>query len=520
MQPVKVSRIEKAVIAVPPVQDFYFTPHRFSSLGAQIVSNLLNQKGIKTTLFQFPLLRKKPLSIPLPPELSYLRAHLLPGESGKLSFFSKYKQYGPPFEQCAEAITSETPDLCFVSCFAFCYAPAAIKLAEQVKKRNPSIVVIAGGAGVSAFPEYFLNTFCIDYTISGEAEVSVGPFIHYLMEPGSKPDEIPGLGWKSAQGMHFSQSREFAGGNQIQPCFSRTGGSFSFSISLSRGCPLRCNFCSNHLSHGDTFRHCNDENFRKAAIELNGELSSSDPVCINFEDDNLLLDYDFWIRCLKELKSQFPQVRFFAENGIDYRLLTPSRCNELIELGFSQFNLSLGSADTGILRGSNRAADLQLYDNILSIAATADIPVVTYFICGLKQETRQSIAENLSFLSHRPTLAGISLFYAVPGIPGFEHRAQFKKASPVLCAGSSAFPWNGSIGTETLITAFRLARFVNLLKSATKSDTDTLLISKILESGRLHTSTRTKTGAIEISEVPGHDSELVRAFLKLYKKGR
>jgi hypothetical protein len=39
-----------AAVVVPPLRDFYFTRHRFSSLGAAIVASLLKREGLQVDI--------------------------------------------------------------------------------------------------------------------------------------------------------------------------------------------------------------------------------------------------------------------------------------------------------------------------------------------------------------------------------------------------------------------------------------------------------------------------------------
>ncbi|MDO9263780.1 MAG: hypothetical protein Q7U02_07430, partial [Desulfosalsimonadaceae bacterium] len=106
---------------------------------------------------------------------------------------------------------------------------------------------------------------------------------------------------------------------------------------------------------------------------------------------------------------------------------------------------------------------------------------------------------------------GISLFYPVPGIPDYTDTRIFDRGPPSLCAGSSAFPWNGSLTTGQMVTAFRLARLVNLLKSDYQTDMDKALIDHVKRHHQLYTLE--KTGKYKkIIPVPNMDAEMVRLF--------
>ena len=87
-----------------------------------------------------------------PGELDFLTLHIIENEVGKLSFFTRYQRFGPPLPECAVQVVQSAPDVVFISCFAFCYAYPALELARQIGILHPHVVIVMGGAGVSAYP--------------------------------------------------------------------------------------------------------------------------------------------------------------------------------------------------------------------------------------------------------------------------------------------------------------------------------------------------------------------------------
>jgi hypothetical protein len=503
-----------ATVVIPPIEDFYFTPHRFSSIGATILAALLQNQGLKVSILNFPLMNEKGVKITLPKELSYLKNQIIENETGKTTYFTSYKRFGPPDLLSAQKIIDTKPDICFFSCFAFCYAKTMLQLIKQVKKLSPDTIIIAGGAGVSAYPEFFIRGNLIDYVIAGEAETSIVALIEMLNSAEFHPENVPNLVWKNEDEIAYSLIKKHTLPEEIEcPIIKtrETPKTIFLTVSLSRGCPLKCRFCSNWLSHGYEFRHNTIEHLELSIDELKQtDINEEKEVCVNFEDDNLMLDYNYWLQSIDLFKKRFPKARFYAENGIDYRLLDPAKCNHLIDLGLAQFNFSIGSVNDLVLENNNRESDLSRYDKIV---ASINVPVITYFICGFEQDTIESIAQNLRFFISRPTLIGISLFYPVPGISGYQDRSIFNSVSPAQCTGSAAYPWNKSLSTKTLITAFRLARYINLSKSKIKSQIEEELVQRIFTTKKLHTIIKTKNGLI-IIEVPVQDKTLVEMCLR------
>jgi len=512
------SRISRAVVAVPPVRDFYFTRHRFSCLGAHIVAHICRASGIHTELMVFPLAPGKPRTIPIPSSHAHLAPFLVPGETGGTSFFQRYQRFGPDIDKCAEAVAAARPGICLISCFAFCYAEPALELAAAVKRRDPSIRTIIGGAGVSAYPEYFMRREFVDLAVEGEAEPALPVLLSAMRDCGPPSGPIPGL-WRKEIGRIIPpvDVRHTVSNDLEGMCVtSRTRKTIHLTTALSRGCPLGCRFCSNHLTHGTKFRVVPMDRLRQSI-----PAPAADPdagISINFEDDNLLLDIPHLFAALEEFRTRFPGAGFTAENGMDYRLLTPDLATRLIDAGFRQFNLSLGSTDAAIACREGRPVDMRRYEAVLAVLAQRKIPSITYFICGLPGDTRETTASQLAYLARSRTLCGISLFYPVPGIGGFEDRSLFDKVSPSLCAGSAAYPWSGSLDTRALVTAFRLSRFINLRKKPALSDAERRMAERIESERRLYTMIKGKSG-LAIVPVPLADEELVRLFFEMKAAG-
>lgn len=507
----------KAVVVVPPVFDFYYTPHRSSGLGAAVVCNLIRTKGLQVRLLNFPGQARKVKKRNLPPELNYLAPYLIAKERGKISFFNHYKRFGPSIGECARQILSTSPDLVFISCFAFCYAQSALDLARQIRKSDLRPMIILGGAGVSAHPDFFIDNPNVDFAFTGEAEVSLPVFLDIVIAGSPDFSRVPNLYRKNRGRIIVPERAKFTAPEEIVFVLNKTfetSTAVFFTTTLSRGCPKACRFCSNFLSHGRDFRTIPPAQIKKGlAAPVTDGIASHKKVYVNFEDDNFLCDPSYFFSVLDIFKSVFPDVGFLAENGIDYTLITPEILEKLIQYGMKQFNLSMVSADPELLEHEKRKAGPEKYENITGILKTHDIPCVTYFICGLKNDTREKVLETICYLAGHPTRVGISLFYPVPGIPGFQDKSFFAKISPCLCAGSSAFPWNRSLTTSEMITAFRLCRFVNLLKSVNRTANDELMIERSFQEQSLFSLVGTGDDAALI-RVTDMDFEMVDLFFR------
>lgn len=436
----------RAAVVVPPVRDFYFSPRRASAIGARTVCRVLGEAGWETVLFNFPLQARRPSALPLPAALGYLEPFILPDESGPTSFFTSWKRFGPDDGTCVRSIVAAEPDAVFFSLFAYAYAESALSLARALRETAPRLPLFIGGAGYTALPERFLATGLFEAGIPGEAETALPPFLerHAGRFPARHPDGL----------------------NDITPVIAATGRTkrgFFVSTSVSRGCPRACAFCSNHLVQGRKFRTAPLERVRAELDALT--VPEGTRLFFNFEDDNLLIDRDYLFAVMGEVRSRHSDTLFSAENGLDYLLLDDGVLDRLIDAGFRQFNLSLAAVDPAILAGEHRSGDPRRLGEVCTRAAARGVPSVVYFIAGLPGDTPAGTVDALRFVAGLPALCGISPFYAVPGIDGFENPERFADLPPILCAGSACHPWTGTLTTAQLVTAFRLSRFSNLEKA-------------------------------------------------------
>ena len=431
--------IRRVAVAEPPIEDFYYTYHRGSGLGIRSVARICEHLGKNAILFHFPTAAKS-TPIPLPSSLDHIKPFINPNESGPLSFFTSYNRFGPSFDICAKQIAEANPDIIFLSCFAFCYAHCLIALARECKRVLPNIPIAAGGAGVTARPEFFRNSPAVDFAVPGEAEIVLPPFFGEATAGTPRPLSI----WSKT-------------GDTKKRAF--------FSTAITRGCPKTCRFCSVRLSHPGGLRRMAKQNiltgFKDSAASASGKNMS-----INFEDDNLLADWDHTIDIITAIKAQRPDAAFTAENGMDYTFLDSEKIKALIDLGFYRFNFSLGVYGAENLERQRRHGDLQLLKELVRLAAEKGKQCTVFFICGFPGDSPENSVHTLLFLHALPVKTGISLYYPVPGLKEISIPDD---TPPALCAGSSAYPWSGALSTAQLITAFRLARLSNFLKTAEKA---------------------------------------------------
>ncbi len=542
----------KAAVVVPPIQDFYFTPHRLSALGARSLFPLLEKAGWEFDFFNFPLSKRRPKKIDLPDSLSYLQEFIIPNERGPVSFFSSYSHLGPSFYDCAGQIIKSEPDVILLSCFAFAYSEETLSIAQELRSKKTDTIITVGGGAVCADPMFFIrqdfeNSVLFDFVFYGEAEISLPVFLEFFPRltrqkpaysfeiPNCFPNrtffkEYPALKKTEAAIDYLNRHPTvYADSINLSYAISREDDSrITISTALSRGCPNHCRFCSVFLSHGRRFRKVPTQSL--AGI-LYG-LPKNKKLIINIEDDNMLSDTKYLLESLSLIKNIHTDTEFIAENGLDASLLHPELISTLISFGFRQFNLSLVSAADSVLETQQRPFMRKKFEACLDIINSSGIPSISYFICGLPDDNPEQTADTLRYLDRIQTRIGISLFYPVPGLPrpkkafvgnrDDEQSApadvyRCKGESPKLWAGSSAYPWSGSLSSRQLITAFRLARYLNFRSGSCSGSSinarEKELIETIEREKRIFTFVK-EGKERQIIPVDNLDLAMVRAVLR------
>ncbi len=495
-----------------------------SALGARTVCRLAGAAGHETALLDFPNLPKRPTPVSRPEALAYLNPFIL-NETGPLSFFTRYKRLGPEPEVCARMIIATEPDILLISCFAYAYAEDALALARAIREVSPDLAIVAGGAGATVLPEKYLYSGDISFVLAGEAETNLLQFLREYEKSDPDYSRVAGLFAYDGAGIVRGDKRRIADEDELDWVHSlvtgRRGG--RLNTSLSRGCPKACAFCSNHLCHGRVFRKIPVEKVI-AGMETTGanyggarsagsrstdarSAGGTGIDVLNFEDDNLLADPGYTAAVIGHARAKLSAPVLMFENGIDAAYLGNGVLDSLIDSGLGQLNLSLGSIDSEVLAGASRDSTGDRIAELTAHAAARGVGSVTYFICGLPGDNRRTVVNNLLFLASVTSVIGISLFYPTPGIPGFTDTSAFLRIPAFFCCASSAYPWTKTLSTETLITAFRLARLINLVKNPEKATVHDSLIRAILRTRRLHTWQKTGAGMV-IVPVPNQDEEL------------
>ena len=460
----------------PPVRDFYFTAKRSIPYGLACIAASLIRAGFSTDIFD-ALATAKSRITPLPDELSYLTEYYGKADISPFALFHHFRHFGYSFEHIGKMARESGAFLVGISSLFTAYSNEAIRTAQVVRKFHPNCQIVLGGHHPTALPEAAMECDAVDFVIRGEGEVSMPMLASAVLNSGT-PDfaSIPGIVFRRKDdSLHISEPAMMEDLGDYPPpathlirhVFYQRKKRGSAVIVSSRGCPMKCTYCSVGAS-SLTYRR---RSVASVIQEIDHAVTRYDAGFLDFEDENLSLNRKWFMELLYEIRTRFSEskLELRAMNG----LFPPSLDEEMIQMmkaaGFKTLNLSLGSTSADQLRKFQRPDVRNAVDRVISIAEKHGLEVVCYVIAGAPGQKAEDSLRDLLWFARTRVLAGISVFYPSPGSADFENAAKQGILPPHFSMmRSSALPISHTTTRLESLTILRLGRILNFMKSLGK----------------------------------------------------
>jgi hypothetical protein len=228
----------------PPIRDFYLTAKRTIPYGLAGIAAGLIEAEFSVQILD-ALATPKSRVVDLPQEMAYLQPYYGRADQSPFALFHHYKHFGYSFDTIGQQVKKSHP-------FFSAYADEAVKTAQIVKAHHPACKIVVGGHHPTALPERVMESSAVDFVMRGEGEVSMA-LLAKALRNGSDYDEIPGLVYRKSDGsLHVSETA-IMGNPENYPLpaaqllnqrYYRRKKKASAVVVASRGCPLKCTYCS------------------------------------------------------------------------------------------------------------------------------------------------------------------------------------------------------------------------------------------------------------------------------------
>ena len=326
-----------------------------------------------------------------------------------------FRKRSAALREALEAKAEVVGIYCMVSMTQDCF-----RLARRLRHR--SRLLVAGGPLPTCDPAPFLEHF--DVVVRGEGEQTMKELLQAL-EEGSDLASVPGIAFRKAGAgaMTFTPQRTFRedldrmafpardllpNERYIRQGKSRQGYSITTVLS-SRGCPYRCEFCSNVI-FGSSYRERSAEN---VVDEIETALGLGYDR-ISFADDVFTMRPARVREVCEEIRRRGLKFRWECLGRVDS--LDEPTARQMKRAGCSRVFFGIESGNDRILRLMNKGITTGQAASAVEAARRAGLEVGAFFILGYPGETDRTVLETLRFATALPLdYLGLTMPYPLPG---------------------------------------------------------------------------------------------------------
>ncbi|MBU0957691.1 MAG: B12-binding domain-containing radical SAM protein [Nanoarchaeota archaeon] len=258
-----------------------------------------------------------------------------------------------------------------------------VKIAHKYNKK-----VIAGGPYPTDYPEQNKE---VDFLITGEAELTLPPFIEdFLKNKAKKIYSSENIKDKSKTILTKSGRPDLTQTPIPRwDLFNDLNVYDSIGIQFSRGCPFDCEFCNITSLYG---REPRTKSPKQMIAELNAIKKTNYQGGIFIVDDNLIGNINNLRKFLPEL------IKYQKKNNYQYTLMTEASMNlawpentqvlkDMAKAGFTNIFLGIESVDKDIINNMNKKQNLRMSpQKAVKIIQNAGLKVMGGFIIGTDGE--------------------------------------------------------------------------------------------------------------------------------------
>lgn len=351
--------------------------------------------------------------------------------------------------ETAESIINSGTDIAAFSVYLW-NREFILNLIKILKDKNPGISVIAGGAEVTADPEFFSSFSGIDWIVNGEGEEAVteyltimlkegiintaGTFAHKHISSDSDSEKYKSL-------FNFSERRSVDNPDKSpSPFLDKKIDLRNYDgilWELSRGCPFKCGFCFESRGRKSVRK------FSFGRIEKELELITESGVNQVFVlDPTFNVDIKRAKQILTLIKIKAPDIHFTFEARSEYldretaRLLSEITCS---------LQIGLQSSSPDVLKNVNRTFNPEDFYNKILLLHEEGAVYGFDIIYGLPGDTYNCFLESIDFaLSMHPNHLDIFPLAVLKGTDLYDRADDFgliyKKEYPYTVIKTPGFP--------------------------------------------------------------------------------
>lgn len=289
------------------------------------------------------------------------------------------------------------------------YYHIMLRIAKELKSRNPEIITILGGPQASATAADTMSSMpFIDYICTGEGEQTVVPFFGAVLNKnGSDLEQIPGLYYRLADGVHSNASATtFCNLDTLPHWDDRlylneydetpedlVRNDYYMPIDAGRGCPYKCTFCSSN-------------HFWKRKYRLHSPDRIVDNICYYqkkfgiksfwFTHDSFTVNKSLIGNVCDAIINNKLDITWRCTARID--CITEELIQKMIQSGLKSIELGIESGSARMQKLIKKNLNLENARKMIAYLVSQKLTVCLFFMYGFPSETEQDLNATMELL--------------------------------------------------------------------------------------------------------------------------
>ena len=398
-------------------------------------------------------IKKSPLSFPLSSAVLASAVDNAPALCGKTQTIIMDFFLDSDITECTEKIISSEINTAAFSIYIW-NRSFVLSLIDELKKIKPEILIIAGGAEVTADPQFFSDYQEIDWIVNGEGEDELINYLNLYLSNYNNTDNIAktDISDSSNQYSYINKIENIKTTNwHIRKSVSNPGQYPSPIIEkkinlnkydgilweLSRGCPFNCGFCFE--SRGvNTVRKFPIERIKKE-LEI---IVKSGIEQVFVLDPTFNIDRKRAKEILNLIKEKAPDIHFTFEARSEY---IDTETADLFSDITCSLQIGLQSTSLDVLKNVNRTFDADDFYEKIQMLHQSGAVYGFDIIYGLPADTLQLFYESIDYaVSMQPNHLDIFPLAVLKGTDLYDKADTFGinwiKSDPYTVISTPDFP--------------------------------------------------------------------------------
>lgn len=311
------------------------------------------------------------------------------------------------------------------------------KLISEIKKINPDVPIIMGGAHPTFMPEEVIENGS-DYAVRGEGERTILELIDAI-EGKINFEDVKGLSFKKDGNFIHNEDRELIENLDELPypdwSLLENHEEINYMpIQTSRGCPYNCKFCSVIKVFGRKYRFRSVDSVIAEIKHLLKIFEGTKAKRIFFYDDNFSANRKRVKSLLNKILDQkIKMPTWFSQDRLDI-----AEDEELVELmakaGCMRIMAGIESINPKTLQEYNKGQKVEGIKEAISVLHKHGIGVHGMFVLGGENDDIDSIKKTMSFIIENK-IDTVQIMMLIP-FPGTDIYNEYKQQGRMIFDGA------------------------------------------------------------------------------------